>query len=83
MSGLDVQTFGTNGNSVFGIGNGTAPTTSVANAIQIFSVDSSNATATLGLFLEQAVEAIGTFTASHKLKVKINGTEYWLQLDAV
>ena len=40
-------------------------------------------TAALGLFLEQAVEAIGTFTASHKIKVKINGTEYWLQLDAV
>ena len=40
-------------------------------------------TATLGLFLEQAVESIGTFMASHKIKVRINGVEYWMQLDAV
>lgn len=31
----------------------------------------------------QAVEAIGTFTPSHKVKIKINGVEYWIQLDAV
>ena len=31
----------------------------------------------------QAVEAIGTFTPSHKVKIVINGTEYWIQLDAV
>jgi len=30
-----------------------------------------------------AVEAVGTFTGSHKLKVNINGTEYWIELDAV
>jgi len=81
--GINTSTFGTSAAAVLGIYNGTVPSTSVANEIQIFSVDSSDATATLGLFLEQAVEAIGTFTASNKIKVKINGTEYWVQLDAV
>jgi len=37
----------------------------------------------LKLTTTQAVESIGTFTASHKLKININGTEYWIQLDAV
>lgn len=45
--------------------------------------DSSDANSTLALYTEQAVEAIGTFTASHKIKVWINNVEYWLQLDAV
>lgn len=53
------------------------------NAVRILSTDSSDATATLGLMLEQQVEDVGTFTASHKIKVCINGTFYWLQLDAV
>lgn len=65
------------------IKNGTAPGGHVDNQIQIYSNDSSDNTATLCLYLEQAVEAIGTFTASDKIKVKINGTEYWIQLDAV
>ena len=39
--------------------------------------------ASLDLTTAQAVESIGTFTASHKLKIVINGTEYWIQLDAV
>ena len=65
------------------IPNGTAPDAHVDNQIIIYSADSSDNTATLALYLEQAVEDIGTFTASHKIKVFINGTAYWLQLDAV
>jgi len=54
------------------------------NAIRIGSIDTAGeSTATLALRTEQAVEAIGTFTASHKLKININGTEYWVQLDQV
>ena len=75
--------WGANSVNVFGIYNGTAPAAAVANEIQIYSIDSSDATATLGLMLEQAVEAIGTFTASHKIKVLLNGTEYYLSLDSV
>ena len=51
--------------------------------VSIAAEASSDATSTLSLTLEQAVESVGTFTASHKIKVLINGTEYWLQLDAV
>jgi len=56
-----------------------------ADSVLISSKNSSDGTtnATLALSLEQAVEAIGTFTASHKIKVWINNVEYWLQLDAV
>jgi hypothetical protein len=73
----------TGSTSTVAISNGTAPDNPVANEIIVYSVDSSDATATLGIFVEQSVEDIGTFTPSHKLKIKINGTEYWIQLDAV
>lgn len=79
----NVSAFGTGAVGVVGIGNGTEPGTAIANGIQIYSVDSDDATATLGLFLEQAVEAVGTFTGSNKIKVKINGALYWIELDAV
>jgi hypothetical protein len=38
---------------------------------------------TLALILDQGVESVGTYAASHKIKIKINGTEFWLALDAV
>ncbi len=54
-----------------------------ADTIKVFAKDTSNSTATLALRLEQSVEAIGTFTPSHKIKIHINGDDYWLQLDQV
>ena len=81
--GLGTHTFGANSNFVLGIANGTAPAAHVDDEIQIYSKDASTGGATLGIETEAAVEAIGTFTASNKLKVWINGTEYWIQLDAV
>jgi hypothetical protein len=76
---------GTSGTGVFCLNNGTEPTTSPAGVVQIYSKDSSDgaANATLGIRTEQAVEAIGTFTPSHKHKIWLNGVEYWIQLDAV
>ena len=67
------------------IANGTEPSGALANTIAIKSKDSSDgsANATLSMWTEQAVEAIGTFTPSHKHKIWINGVEYWIQLDAV
>ncbi len=55
------------------------------NGIIIHAKDSSDGTAnsTLALYLEQAPEATATFTQTHRLKVWINGTEYYLSLDAV
>jgi len=83
--GISTSIFGTNAEKVLSISNGVEPTTSPANQITVYSKDSSvgAANATVGLRTEQAVEAIGTFTASHKLRIWINGTEYWMQLDAV
>lgn len=82
--GINTIAFGTNAKNVFGLSNGsTEVSTAIANGIQIYSVDSDDTTATLGLFLEQAVEAVGTFTGSNKIKVKINGALYWIELDAV
>jgi len=53
--------------------------------IQIYAKDSStgSANSTLAIRTEEAVAAIGTFTASHKLRVWINEVEYDIQLDAV
>ena len=59
------------------------PNAHTDNRIILYSADSSDNTSTLAMYLEQAVEEIGTFTASHKIKVSINGTFYWIQLDAV
>ena len=64
-----------------GLKNGTAPGAHVDNAIQIYSVDTDDNTATLGLYLEQAIEAIGTFSPDYKVKIVINGTPYWVQLE--
>jgi len=84
--GLGVTTFGTSATYTFAVSaDGTVPSTSPAGMVQIFADDSSDgaANATLAIRTEQAVEAIGTFTGSHKLKIYINGTEYWIELDAV
>jgi hypothetical protein len=81
--GLMTSTFGANSVSVLAIANGTAPAAHVDNEIQIYSSDTGDNTATFSIMCEQAVEAIGTFTASHKFKVRINGTLYWWTLDAV
>lgn len=58
---------------------------SPTNGMIIHARDSSDgaANSTLALYTEQGVEAIGAFTASHKLKVWINNVEYWISLDAV
>jgi hypothetical protein len=64
--------------------NGTEPGAATANQIYIGSKDSSAgaANATLMLYTEQAVEA-GAPTPANKLRVWINGTEWWIGLDPV
>lgn len=80
--GIKTNTFAPGAVGVLAIANGTAPGASVAGEIQIFSTNSDDGTATLGLFLEQAVAAIGTFTATNKIKVKINGANYEIALQS-
>ena len=84
-AGLGTATFGTNAARSLGIAIGTEPATSIANQIEIYARDTSvgAANATIGLRTEQGVEAIGTFTPAWKLRIYINGVEYWIQLDPV
>ena len=74
------NTFGVSAVGSFAISNGTAPTTSIANQIEIFSVDIASA-ATLGFRTEAAVAVdIDETKFSDKLPVKINGTDYFIML---
>jgi len=59
------------------------PTENTTGIIKIYAQDSpTDLKSTLGLYTEQSVD-VGAPTFSNKLKVVINGTEYWLGLDAV
>jgi len=64
---------------VLSIANGTAPAAHVDNTIQIFSVDSSENKATLGLTLEQDVAPYDGGT-TYQIEVLLNGTKYYLLL---
>ena len=57
--------------------------TDAEGKVKIEGAQSSDVNQQLSITSEQAVEAIGTFTPSHKIKIRINGVEYWMQLDAV
>ena len=83
--GIGTTTFGTSASKVLGIQIGTEPTTSPGNMIQMYSKDSSDggANATLGLRTEQTVETTAAFTQTDRLKIWINGVEYYISLDAV
>lgn len=79
--GIGTSTFGTSATLTLGIQNGVVPTTSPANMIQIFSVDTDDATASLGLRTEQAV-VTETVVSDRTLKATINGTLYKICLKA-
>lgn len=79
--GILTNTFGTNADGVLAIANGVAPTTSPANEIQIFSVDTDDATTSLGLRAEQVVVAEAVVSDA-TLKITYNGTIYKICLKA-
>lgn len=63
---------------------GAEPTAAFTDAINIgAAVCTSSNLPQLAWYQGEGPAAVGTFTASHKIKVRINGTEYWIQLDAV
>ena len=74
--GLGTQTFGTSAAKVLGIFNGTEPSTSPADMVQLYSVDLSADNATLGLRTETAVAVEALLASTHTLSVRINGTTY-------
>jgi hypothetical protein len=73
--GVGTTTFGTSATNTIALLNGTAPSTSPADTVQLFSVDLSAGNATLGLRTETAVvtEAV---VSDRPLSVQINGTTY-------
>ena len=77
--GIGTVTFGTSAARVLSISNGTVPSTSPADHIQIFSVDISAGNASLGLRTEATVQSAAT-SSDRYLNIKVNGTTYKLLL---
>ena len=74
--GIGTATFGTSATQTLALFNGTAPTTSPADTVQLFSVDAAGAgTASLGLRTEVAV-VTETVTSDRTLQATINGVVY-------
>jgi hypothetical protein len=77
--GIGTTSFGTNAAGVLAIANGTAPTTGVADAIQLFSTDLSAGNTILGIYTEgTGIVGTGTPTADRTIAININGTVYYL-----
>lgn len=77
--GIGSTTFGTSATNTIALFNGTVPSTSPADTVQLFSVDLSAGNATLGIRTETAV-VTETVTSDRTLSVKINGTTYKILL---
>lgn len=81
--GVGVTAVGTSGVKVLGIGNGTEPSTSPADMVQLYSVDIAAGRATLGLRTEEAVVVGAALVSTHGLIVRLNGVNYEIMLVAV
>ena len=81
--GIGTGTFGTSATQTLALDNGTEPTSSPADLIQIYSVDLSAGNATLGLRTETAVASDIALASTHSLQVRINGVTYKILLVAV
>lgn len=82
--GVGSTVWGTSAAKVLAIGNGTPPSTSIANGIQIYSADSGKSAASLALFLEDVGGTAGALPPVNwkPFSLRINGTEYVLWVDA-
>lgn len=69
---------------LLGLTNHADPAGAFTNGTILYAKDSSDgaANSTLAIYTEQAVE-VGAMIPSHKLKIWVNGVEYWMSLDAV
>ena len=85
--GIGTSTFDGSAVGYLAIKNGTEPSAHTDNQIYIGSKDASTSSeSTLAIFCEEdpvAHDSGGAYTNSHKMKIWINGTEYWIVLDAV
>lgn len=78
--GIGTSTFGTSAAKVLALFNGTVPSTSPADTVQLFSTDISAGNASLGMRTETAVTAAAAGASDAYLNVTINGTVYKLLL---
>lgn len=78
--GIGTATFGTSAANVLALLNGTVPSTSPADTLQIFSCDISAGNASLCLRTETAVAADVATASTNSLSVTINGTIYKILL---
>jgi hypothetical protein len=79
--GLNTSTFGTSAAGVLALGTGTAPTTGVADTVQIFSVDRSAGNTIPAVRCEGSGvtnAGITNTTVTNKIAVQVNGTIYYL-----
>ena len=78
--GIATSSFGTSATNVLAIKTGTAPSTGVADTIQIFSTDLSAGNTIFSLRTEGtgAVGASTTNTVTNKIAIRVNGTVYYL-----
>lgn len=77
--GIGTSTFGTSATRTLALFNGTVPSTSPADTVQLFSVDLSAGNATLGIRTETAV-VTESVTSDRTLSITVNGTVYKLCL---
>jgi hypothetical protein len=78
--GIGTSTFGTNATNTLALFNGTVPSTSPADTVQLFSTDISAGNASLGIRTETAVAVDVETESTHTLSVTINGTVYKILL---
>lgn len=78
--GIGTATFGTSAAGVLALFNGTVPSTSPADTVQLFSADISAGNASLAIRTETAVAADVATPSTNSLSVTINGTIYKILL---
>jgi len=59
------------------------PIDAPADCVQIYAVNTSNSKATLAIYADEDVGTSTSFSQSHRIIIKVNGTEYYLPLQAV
>ena len=76
--GLATATFGTNATNTFSIASGTAPSSGVADTVQLYSSDLSAGNTLPSWYTEGTNVGTGTPTANRTIAVRYNGTVYYL-----
>lgn len=79
--GIGTSSFNSASTHVIALKTGSAPTSSLADVLQLYSVDVSAGNATLGLFVERAVVS-ESVTSDRTLTIFVNGVQYKVLLKA-